>query len=369
MMNDQDRQSPTPRNRLTLLAFLVGFVFLVLLISFVVSSGVLLILHHMGFMQPLDGNQLPVLLLFLLITSLFVGLALSFLVGRVTLRPLKRFIEATRMIAAGDFTVRVPTRGPEEYSRLAVSFNEMARELGSLETLRDDFVSDISHEYKTPIASIRGFAKLLKRDNLTKGQRQEYLDIIIAESDRLSKLSGNVLMLSKLNSVDKPGDMEDFQLDEQLRRVIVLINPQIEKKRIELEIELAPCRVTSNRELLEQVWINLIQNAVKFTGQAGHIRVEMKSDADLVRVAVQDDGIGMEPEVLKRIFDKFYQGDASRSGEGNGLGLALVQRIVTLYGGRVEVHSALGQGSTFTVILPLQRPLQLHTAADDHHVF
>lgn len=354
-MTKQNKRTKRPRQRrLTLLVFLVLFVFGILLVSLAISGTFLYLMNYFGLMQPLSGNRLPYILAFLLVVSLLIAVLLTVLAGNRTMKPVKKFLNATKEIAAGNFQARIETRGPEEYNVLAHSFNDMARELGSIETMRDDFVSTISYEFKTPIVSIRGFAKLLKRDDLTRGQQQEYLDIIISESDRLTQLSGNVLLYSRLSSTDRLTGFSDFALDEQLRRAVLQMYEAAEEKQIDIRLDLEPCRITSSEEMLQQVWLNLLDNAVKFTPRGGCVDVQLSDMQDAVCVQVSDTGVGMGEEVKKHIFDKFYQGDASRAEKGNGLGLSLVQRIVELCAGSVSVVSGEGKGTVFTVTLPKQ---------------
>lgn len=356
-MTHNDSNGHRPRKRkLTVLVLLVAFVFIVLFIS-VSSAGVLMfVMYRLGMMQPLSMTRFPILIAFLLVISLFVAIILTSLAGNISLRPLHKLVDATKEIAAGNYAVRVEAHGPEEYNRLVTSFNEMAEELGSVETLRDDFVSSISHEYKTPVVSIRGFAKLLKRDDLPQGTRDEYLDIIISEADRLVQLSSNVLLLSKLNAADTATQVEAYALDEQLRRVAAVLSPQLARKQITLEADLAECMAEANQEQMQQVWINLLGNAIKFTPEGGRIDITLAHDDTYARAVIRDTGIGMSPQTQRRAFDKFYQGDASRAAQGNGLGLSLVWRIVTLHGGEVAVASEEGKGSAFTVTLPLRQP-------------
>jgi signal transduction histidine kinase len=291
--------------------------------------------------------------MFMLIISLLVSIIITTIAGNRTLRPLNKIIDATKEIAAGNFDIRLENRYPYEFSRLTKSVNEMAKELGSIETLRDDFVSTISHEYKTPIVSIKGFAKLIKKGNLSKERQDEYLDIIISESERLTQLSNNVLLLSKVTSSDRMSDITEFLLDEQLRKAILLLESRIKTKNITLDMELDSCTIQANEELLNQVWINLLTNAIKFTKDNGTITLKLVNDREKVQVVIEDNGIGMDEEVTKHIFDKFYQGDSSHSSQGNGLGLALVKRIVDLCNGSIEVYSELDKGSKFIVELPV----------------
>lgn len=351
-MKRNERVKRPRRRRLTLLVFLVLFVFGVLLVSLVISGGFLYLMNYFGLMQPLSGNRLPAVLAFLLIVSLLIAILLTVIVGNWSMKPIKKFLGATKEISAGNFQARIETRGPEEYNVLAKSFNDMARELGSIETMRDDFIGTISHEFKTPVVSIRGFAKLLKKDNLTRDQQQEYLDIIISESERLTQLSGNVLLHSRLNSTDRLTDLSEFALDEQLRRAVLQMYEAAEEKQIDIRLNLEPCTIVSSEELLQQVWLNLLDNAVKFTPQGGSVDVQLSGGQDGVCVQISDTGMGMNAEVKNHVFDKFYQGDPSRAEKGNGLGLSLVKRIAELCGGAVSVVSGEGKGSVFTVVLP-----------------
>lgn len=351
-MNNHPNRNRSHKRKITSLVFLVLFVFVVLLTSMAIAAVLLIIINSLGMMQPISTGRMPTLLAFMLVVSLIVSMIITTIAGNLSLRPLMKFIEATKEIAAGNFNVRVEAGGPEEFKRLAKSFNEMAKELGSIETLRDDFVSNISHEFKTPVVSIRGFAKLLRKGGLSKEQQDEYLDIIITESNRLTQLSSNVLLLSKLDSTDKLNDIAEFSLDEQLRQVILLLEQQIENKHIDVEVELESCTVESSQELLQQVWINLLNNAVKFTPENGRIEVLLTTLPEKVRVSIKDTGIGMDAATAKHIFDKFYQGEESRSSEGNGLGLSLVKKITDLCGGTVEISSEPGRGSEFIVTIP-----------------
>lgn len=339
--------------RIKLLPILVCFVFIVLFVSMLVSVAFIYLMDYLHVLKPLTSRRFPIIIMFMLIISLLVSIIITTIAGNRTLRPLNKIIDATKEIAAGNFDIRLENRYPYEFSRLTKSVNEMAKELGSIETLRDDFVSTISHEYKTPIVSIKGFAKLIKKGNLSKERQNEYLDIIISESERLTQLSNNVLLLSKVTSSDRMSDITEFLLDEQLRKAILLLESRIKTKNITLNMELDSCTIQTNEELLNQVWINLLTNAIKFTKDNGTISLKLVNDREKVQVVIEDNGIGMDEEVTKHIFDKFYQGDSSHSSQGNGLGLALVKRIIDLCNGSIEVYSELDKGSKFIVELPV----------------
>lgn len=334
-----------------MLVFLVLFVFLILTLSLMVSGLLFMTLLRAGIIPPLSDHSFPSMLIFLLMVSLLISAVLSTIMGKMSLRPMKRFIDATKQIAMGNFDVRVEPHGPDEMIKLADSFNDMARELNSIETLRTDFVDNVSHEFKTPVVSIRGFAKLLKNDDLTPGQRNEYLDIIISESDRLATLSSNVLLLSKLGS-EEYIETARYPLDEQLRKCILLLEPQITKKKLNLDIELDSLSITASEDLLQHVWINILSNAIKFTPENGTIGVKLKDLTLGAEVTITDSGVGMDKDVQRHLFDKFYQGDESHSTEGNGLGMALVKRILDLCDGDITVSSLPGAGTEMVVAIP-----------------
>lgn len=294
----------------------------------------------------------------LLILSVLIGVQISFIVSRKVLRPLHTLIGATRSISAGDYSVRVKEYdGGGEFHDLLRSFNLMAEQLQSTEILRNDFIDSFSHEFKTPIVSIRGFAKRLRRGNLEEGQREEYLDFIVSESERLSRLSANILMLSDLEHQVIAGAQADFRLDEQLRDCILLLERQWRGKEIGFSVELPEIIYHGSEEILSQVWINLIDNAIKFTSQGGRIEVTGRVKQDAVIIEVHDSGPGMDMETLNHIFDKFYQGDSARASAGNGLGLSIVRRIVELCDGEITVESQENNGSVFRIGLPYSNRL------------
>ena len=342
------------RRKHTMMMGLVLFVFVILLASGIIAGIMLRILFSLNLLPTLSSRPFMMIIV-LVIPSVVIGTAMAAVIGKWQLRPFRELTNATQEIAAGNFDVRIKLKGPIEVEKLGESFNTMAKELGSIETLRSDFVSNVSHEFKTPIVSIKGFAKLLKKDTLSEESRKEYLDIIIKESERLSQLAGNVLLLSKLENQSFAEELEDFSLDEQIRRAILVLEPVWKKKPIVFNVELEPVIYNASEELLQQVWINLFSNAVKFSNPGGEVAVALYKEDETITVKVSDTGIGMDAETAKHLFDKFYQGDQSHATEGNGLGLSLVKRIVDICGGSVQVESELGKGSTFFVTLPGQR--------------
>jgi len=266
-------------------------------------------------------------------------------------------LTALDQIAHGNFNVLVTPHDRGPYNELAGAVNEMAKNLGTLETLRQDFISNISHEIQSPLTSIGGFAVLLQDDTLNEEQRCHYAAIIKSESERLSRMSENLLKLSTLESGGNTLASHAFRLDKQLEQVILTLEPQWSAKNLLPEAALTRAVYTGDEALLSQVWINLIGNAIKFTPEAGQIVVTLTQEGDFCRVDIRDTGIGIDAESQMHIFERFYKADKSRDRAlgGNGLGLSLVKKIVELHGGRVTVESTPGQGTVFRVFLPMAR--------------
>lgn len=292
--------------------------------------------------------------LFSSLSSLTVFVLGGLLIAQIMSRPISRMTKATARVAEGDFSVRLPETSKGEVGTLMRSFNSMTEKLGKTAYLQKDFISSISHEFKTPIASIRGFAKLLQMPGLDEDTRADYVNMIANESERLTRLSQTLLRLTSLEQQMTPATLSTFRLDEQLREVILHLAPAWESKDIDWQLNLSPVTITSDEDLLRQVWINLIQNAVKFSKPNSVIHINV-SESNNAIVDVIDYGIGMDAKTLERIFDRFYQADSSRSSDGVGLGLCLVKRIVDILHGTIQVHSQLGVGSTFRVTLPITK--------------
>ena len=283
--------------------------------------------------------------------SVLISIGIVLIAVKRIVRPMKRLTAATQKVAVGDFDVRVEYDGVDEMGALVKNFNTMTRELQNIEYLRKDFVSSVSHEFKTPIASIGGFAKILRNDSLEPSAVKEYADIIVSETDRLSKLSSNLLRLSSLENQSIVDRIHSFSLDEQIRRVLVLLEHKWSEKNLELEVALDPIAFSGDEELLQQVWINLIENAIKFSREDGSLTVKASKINDEVVVNITDSGAGMDEDTLSRIFEKFYQGDSAHATEGNGLGLSIAKRIIDLHDGSIEVKSTVGVGTEIIVRL------------------
>jgi len=336
---------------------LVIYVFLMMLAAGILAGLFTMLLNRLGVYvwghDPVEAGVRPVgALMGMTVLSLGIGTALATFFSRRALKPIRELVAAMRKVARGDFSVRAEGKGSiHELEDLYSNFNQMTRELSSTQTLRADFINNFSHEFKTPIVSIRGFAKLLKDGNLSDAEHREYLEIIIAESGRLSDLATHVLNLSKYEAMEIIAEKERFPVDEEIRRAIAMTEPQWEAKGLTLNVTLEAAETEGNRDLLQQVWLNLLDNAIKFSNDGGKMYIQCDVLYGKVRCTFRDEGIGMEAETLARIFDKFYQGDTSHKQGGNGLGLSMVQRIVQLHGGEVIAESEVGLGSVFTVTL------------------
>lgn len=337
------------RFRLTLLFALIVFFIMLITIAFL-FLGLHLLIHF----EIIPGKKIDKIPLFLFsLVSLGVGTILSLIFSEKPLKPLREIMEATDRIADGDYSVRIHLKGLEEFRTLSDKFNHMAQEIGSVEMLRTDFVNNFSHELKTPVVSILGFAKALKWEDLTEQERTEYLDIIINESERLSRLSQNVLYLSKIETQTIVSNKKCYNLSEQIRLVIALLDHKFSEKQLEVLFDCDEFLITANEEMMKQVWINLLDNAIKFSPVHGKVEIRMKCINDSLLIKISDQGIGMSQETKRHIFDKFYQGDLSHSTNGNGLGLTIVKKILDLHDGMIKVHSS-DKGSTFEISLNLK---------------
>lgn len=332
--------------RLTLVFALI--VFLIMLAAMLLTLGGTSLLTHIGVISEENQGRFP--LLSFCLGNLLVGTSLAIAFSTLPLRPIREIMDAVDRIANGDYSVRLSLKGLDELRALGNKFNHMAEELGSVEMLRADFINNFSHEFKTPIVSIRGYAKALKWDDLTPEERNEYLDIIISESERLVSLSSNVLYLSKIEKQAIVPSKKRFNLSEQIRLAIVLLDKKFADKNLEPEFEGGEVWCDGNEEMLKQVWINLLDNAIKFSPPGKKIEVCASSGPNEISVKIRDFGSGIPLEQKNRIFDKFYQCDASRTTAGNGLGLTIVKRILDLHGGKIVVYSS-EEGSTFEVTL------------------
>ncbi|MBE6922172.1 MAG: HAMP domain-containing histidine kinase [Ruminococcaceae bacterium] len=273
---------------------------------------------------------------------------------RMVDRPVKQIMDALDQVMQGDFTVRIPPvkefAGETGFNQIIDAINKMTAELRGTETLRTDFIANVSHELKTPLAVMGNYATMLQKPGISEEDRVEYAKAISHSSRRLAALITNILKLNKLENQQIFPQLDEYDLGEQLCENLLQFEDIWEKKNLNIETDIEDdVRIRSDAELLSLVWNNLISNAVKFTSEGGTIGVSLKTEGNLVIVSVSDTGCGIRPEVGQHIFEKFYQGDTSHATQGNGLGLALVKRVVDILNGEISVQSVYGQGSTFTV--------------------
>jgi len=333
----------------------ITMVFLVFCIM--VSAG-LLTAFSFVFLYSLGIFPIPALTPILMpLIALFVcsviGTFISAVASEILLKPLNQLIKATKAVSTGDFTVRVEEmQSDSEIAELLRNFNHMTEELGSIEMFRNDFINDFSHEFKTPIVSIRGFAKQLQNDALSPDKRKEYADIIVSESERLANMSTNILLLTKFENQQLVTNQIDYDLDEQIRNCIILLEKQWSTKNLELNLDMEVTKICADPEMLSHLWINLIENAIKYSDENSCISISCHAMSEYVQFQIKNGGSGMDEDTLRHIFDKFYQVDKSRAARGSGIGLSIVKRIVELCKGEIAVESKIGQGTTFTVKIP-----------------
>ncbi|MDY0395548.1 HAMP domain-containing sensor histidine kinase [Virgibacillus halophilus] len=241
----------------------------------------------------------------------------------------------------------------DPFSKIIDNINYMSKELGQIEQMRQEFVSNVSHEIQSPLTSISGFARALKNENISAEERVHYLSIIETESERLSKISDNLLKLTALESSQHPFELQEYRLDKQLQQIVLRCEPQWTAKQIDMNLALSKAVVTADKDLLDQVWMNLLNNAIKFTPDHGTIGIAIHVDEEKLEVAVSDTGIGVAEEEQLHLFERFYKADKSRNRNqgGSGLGLSIVKKIIDMHGGTVSVISQPNLGTTFTVAL------------------
>lgn len=328
-------------------------VFMILSLTMLISGGLMSVVIHIGLVPKNIIENTRMIPIVTLIASIIIGTIISILFSKSMIRNVEQFVKASNQLASGDFTAKLNMKAPLEFKIISDNFNHMAKELGSIEVLRADFINNFSHEFKTPIVSIKGFAEILKYDDLTPEERKEYLDIVIEESSRLAALATNVLELAKIEQQEILTNKQSFNLSEQIRQCILLLDAKISEKNIDLELDIEDYTVEGNKEMLQQVWINLLDNAIKFSREKGTIHIRIQKCDHKIKVEISDTGCGISEEELPRIFDKFYQADISHATRGNGLGLSLVKKIITLHGGTISCKSKLTEGTTFVVEVPV----------------
>ncbi|HDR7261296.1 two-component sensor histidine kinase [Bacillus cereus] len=328
---------------------LFSFLTIIWSTAFYVSSSILdaLAIHLSPFVTYLISDILS-----------FIFMILLWILIAVLMRPKREamiwtIIEPIQKIAKGDFSVKI--RNEEKYDGeigvLVKSINDMTDELNAMEKMRQEFVSNVSHEIQSPLTSIKGFARALQDNNLSEEKREHYLTIIETETTRLSKLSQNLLKLTLLESEEYTPERVTYRLDQQLKQIVLNSEPLWAEKEIELELNLGKVHITADQESMSQVWINLIHNSIKFTPSGGTITIQLKEYEKVVEVRIRDSGIGISEEQKQHIFERFYKADSSRNRAygGSGLGLAIVKKVLDLHQGEIKVESEEGSGTEFIV--------------------
>ena len=340
-------QKATPRGDNLRLYFIVC-IFAILCVTLGVSALLTLLLEW------LTNTHFTVpTIVWMVLFSVVLGGGLSIIMSRFFLRPVTRMGRAMERVAAGDFTVRLDNPGALGEMRDSYAhFNTMTRALAATETLQSDFISNVSHEFKTPINAIEGYAMLMQDAGNDPALQREYADKILLSTRRLSELVNNILLLSKVDNQTVPLEKHPYRLDEQLRRAILLLERKWTQKQIEWDVDMDEATYTGNESLMLHVWVNLLDNAIKFDPVGGEIRLRLHCESTCIRITVSDNGPGIPKDQQSAIFERFYQADGSHKSEGNGLGLALARRIVRMCGGEISVSSEPGKGSCFTVELP-----------------
>lgn len=334
-------------NPFGLRARLTIMVILEMLFCTMVVFAVSLLLHKVLQVQwevPLTLESIPIYLV--------IGGLVTSLLSKVFLKPINELRQAMARVADGDYSVRLDAKSTsKEIMELNTGFNMMAAELSATEILQTDFVSNVSHEFKTPINAIEGYSMLLQdSENLDEDQKQ-YVEKILYNTNRLSSLVGNILLLSRLENQQIPTNRTRYRLDEQIRHSIVALDPVWEKKDIVFDAELERLEYLGNESMMYHVWDNLIGNAIKFSPDGGTVRIRLAQREEQILFTIENSGAGLSEEAQKHIFDKFYQADSSHRQEGNGLGLALVKRILVIENGRIGVENLPEGGCRFTVTL------------------
>lgn len=329
-----------------------------ILLCLCLMSGVhMALMVLMNYLKWSEILEVHIILLYWILVAMGLTMYTRHQMKKAYDQPIQAISKATERVAKGDFSVYIPpTHTPDQLDYLdlmILDLNKMIEELGSIETLKTDFVSNVSHEMKTPLAIIKNYSEMLQAENLDEERRMEYARTIEESAGRLSELISNILRLNKLENQRITPEIEEFDVCRQICECVLEFEPAWEAKEIELDLDIEDMAyVKGDESLLALVWNNLISNAVKFTEPGGSITICQQTTDKKVKISIKDSGCGMSEEARKHIFDKFYQGDTSHATEGNGLGLALVHRVLVLLDGEIEVESEVGKGSCFTVTLP-----------------
>lgn len=321
-------------------------------------GGTIYVLMGLGVVR-FEHIEIPswFLVLILIISSLVLGTIISYIVSKFVLKTANRIAEGMRELASGRFDIRLDLGKNQDSKQLESAFNKLAEELESIQMLRADFVNEFAHEFKTPIVSIKGFAELLTKEGLSEEQRKEYLSVIIEETERLSNLASSSLNFSKIEKQRILTDVVKFNVSEQIRSTLLLLEKKWAKKQLSLNVDIDEYEIIANEELLKQVWINVLDNAIKFSFENGELIVNSELKNDTITFGIKNKGIPIADKDREKIFDKFYRPENVKDVEGNGVGLAIVKKIIDLHGGSVTVDSNDGY-TEFLIVLPKAKKLQ-----------
>lgn len=352
-----------PRTILTILFTFIVFIILVITM-FLVGLIMLLLVQTQILAETSLANFHYMPIIIFAIVSIVIGTLVTTLFSSIPLKPFHILIEGMDQLAHGNFDARITLGNNQLAQRLESSFNRMAEELGQTEMLRSDFINNFSHEFKTPIMSIRGFAKLLQKNHLPEEKRAEYLAIIVDEMTRLADLSTNALNLTKIENQIILTEVTSFNLSEQLRNSILLLEQKWAQKQLRMLPEFDEYTIEANEELLKQVWINLLDNAIKFSPENKSIRIILEAIDEFYHVNIYNTGPVIEEENLRKLFNKYWQADSSHSGSGSGIGLSIAKSVVNLHNGQIIVESR-PEWTLFSVVLPKQIESQIKITSND----
>lgn len=336
-----------PQRRRGLKLFFSALVLVILIVTSILANLALGIVHELfSFSYRLPD------IVWIAIFALIMGTVLTNFMSRFFLNPIIKIIDAMREVAKGDFNVRLDGyKGFKEIVEIYSDFNLMVKELKSTEILKTDFISNVSHEFKTPINAIAGYATLLQDSDNDEKSKMEYVDKILLNTGRLSNLVQNILLLSKVDNQGIARNITTYRLDEQIRQSILYLEPKWSARNIDFDVDLEEINYSANENLLMHIWNNLIENAIKYGPENGMIKIRLVKRSSQIVFTIEDEGPGIPEESLKHVFDRFYQVDNSRKSEGYGLGLALVKQIVDSVDGEISVNNLEDGGCCFKVIL------------------
>lgn len=341
-----------------ILVSIYRFLLFFVMVAFVLTTNMTLFLHLLSQSADIEftreNTQLAALFTFW--NAVFLGCAfaiVNIIRRKIAIqRPINKILEVTHKLTSGDFSARVKPMPLSDFNNIITDLNKLAEELSSIETLRTDFISNVSHELKTPLAVLQNYGTLLEQPNLSEEKRMEYAKSIVINSAHLSELITNILKLNKLENQTITPNLKECCLSESICESLLSFENAWEKKNLEIETDIeSDVYLRTDTELLSIVWNNLFSNAIKFTDNGGKIHVSLKDEGFYATICVADSGCGMDGNTIKRIFDKFYQGDTSHAMRGNGLGLALVKKVIDIFNGEISVESTPGVGTKFTVKL------------------